>query len=622
MRLQTALLALALVPACKDEAPKDGENTHVKAGGGEADAGKADAGKDDAGKDDAGKADAGKDDAGKADAGGDGAAPPTPASNAAGGAVYPPDTIKECPKSLSGKDNVSRVITKECGVVPVTGKYRMEGGTLFLEAGATLAFADGVAMEIGYSASSKLVTRGTKEAPVTLTASGDKVPGVWNGVHIYNKGARSSLAHTVIEWAGTKQALLIDAEDVSVEGLTVRGAKAPAVVVGGKATLTKFDGNTFENVDEQAMRIPPQQAGGIGASNKWPEGAVVQVTGGKIEEDVTWANIGAPWHVTGKIKVLGESGNRATFTLAAGSEVRFDGDAGVEVGYSSEGTLVAAGTKEAPVVFDADEKKEAGAWSGLAIYSKGEAEIDHAIFRHAGKKETYGALYIAETAQLTLTNSTFESTVVGVVAKSGKSEIRKFENNTFKSTPKAMSMVARHLGSLADSNVYGDDAIIEVLADTIDKDGTWAVQKDARVELHGKVKVQGGRLTIPAGSKMHVKDGVVFEVGYSDTGSMELLGTTASPIELVGLRDDPGAWKGIVFYSKAHGAKVEHVKLRNAGGKAAIEFQNDSSGTVKELSCDKCAAPALTWTCKSKVEQSGVTGGEGTPMPAEIPVCK
>lgn len=619
MNRQAFLLACATllaVPSCKDEGKADEGKADAK-GADEKKEAKAD-GKAEDGKAD-GKAD-GKTDA-KADAKADGGT--NPAANAAGGGVVPADAITECPKSLSGKDEVSRVITKACGVVPVTGAYKMEGGSLILEAGATLAFADGAKLQVGYSTASKLIVRGTKEEPVTLTASGDKVAGVWDGVQIYQKGARSSIAHAVIEWAGNKnQALLIGGEDISVEGLTVRGAKDVAVRIDDNGTLAKFDGNTFEDVGTQVVRLHPGKAGAIGKTNTWPEGGVVQVLAGRVDADVTWGDIGVPWHVTGKVQVRGESGNRATLTIEAGNELTFDGDARVEVGYSGEGTLTANGTKDAPIVLRSDEKTEAGAWTGLDIYGKGEAEISHAVFRHAGKDENHGALYADGDAHLSLSDSTFEDTTVGVVIKSNTADIRKFEKNTFKNTPKAMVLAARQLGKLAGDNVYEGEPVIELLRDRIDADTTWALQKGARVEVNGRVQILGGRLTIAAGSKLHIKDGEQIEVGYSDTGGLEMVGTAEAPIELVGTRDEPGAWKSVIFYGKARGNKIEHVKLRNAGGTAALEFKNDSDGVVKNVSCDKCSAPALTWTCKAKVEQADVTGTDGTPKPIEAPVCK
>src|SRR5690242_6249870 len=77
--------------------------------------------------------------AGAAATAGSGAANP----NAAGDAPIPVGAITECPKSLGGSEKQHRVISKDCGVVPVTEDLAIDGGSLILEAGASLAFKDG-----------------------------------------------------------------------------------------------------------------------------------------------------------------------------------------------------------------------------------------------------------------------------------------------------------------------------------------------------------------------------------------------------------------------------------------------------------------------------------------------
>src|SRR5262245_55760209 len=113
-------------------------------------------------------------------------------TNAAGGAVAEGGTVTDCPPSLAGAETVSRVITKDCGVVPVTADYSIDGATLTLEAGATLAFAEGAELSVGYYEAAKLVVKGTAEAPVTFTTSADKVPGVWKGVRLHAKDRKST----------------------------------------------------------------------------------------------------------------------------------------------------------------------------------------------------------------------------------------------------------------------------------------------------------------------------------------------------------------------------------------------------------------------------------------------
>ena len=616
MRLTTALvLVLGAVCAtgCKDDAADGKSAEDGKEGKDDGkDDGKADG--EDGGKDDADEHGAADADEGAEGGKAEGGATPTQAADVPEGAVT------DCPKELKGRETVTRVITKECGTVNVVGKYTIEGGTLILEAGATLAFKEGTELQVGYGDTGKLIVRGTKEAPVTFTTSGDKAAGVWKGITLYNKAARSSIEGAVIEWAGKGgPALLVDAEDVKVQGTTFRGTKKHAVEIGKKATLDGFGGNTFEDVGDQAIKTTPKAAGGIGADNTFPEGAKVQVEGGAVAEDLTWADIGVPWHVTGKVRIKGESGNRATLTIAEGNDLHFDGDANFEIGYGGEGTVIARGSAAKPIVFDSDERQEAGSWPGVMVYGKGEAELEHVELKHGGKRENDGTVLLDSEGRLTLKNAKFTGCKVGLVVRGKKADLREADALSFSDTPVAMKMAARYAGSLGGANKYDGDPVIELSGDKLEKDMAWKVQPGAKVQLHGTLSVAGGRLTVDPGTTLEVKDGVGIDVGYGATGSVELKGTDAKKIQLVGMRDDAGAWRSIIFYNKAHNSTIEHVTVRNAGGKAALEFHRDASAKISNLTCQKCAAPALTWDCKSSVEQTDVVAEEGTPSGAAAP---
>src|SRR5262249_26298786 len=143
-------------------------------------------------------------------------------------------TVTECPKSLDGSESVNRVITKACGVVPVTGDYHINNGTLTLEAGATLAFKEGTKLNVGYNDTAKLIVKGTADAPVTFTTSGDKVSGVWNGVTLHEHADRSTIDHLIVEFAGpdSGEAVHIDAQDVVWTNSTIRGVKGAGLVLG------------------------------------------------------------------------------------------------------------------------------------------------------------------------------------------------------------------------------------------------------------------------------------------------------------------------------------------------------------------------------------------------------
>lgn len=611
-RTLRTLLLCSLVPLGCDDKAKDAEakaetKPQAKDDGGEAEAeGEGDGGGE---AEDGGEA---KADGGEAKTG----------VNAAGGVVASPDAVVDCPESLTGKDTVDRVIKKECGVVPVTGNYSIEGATLILEAGATLAFADGAKLSVGYYEPAKLMVAGTSAEPVTFTSSGDKAAGVWEGVVLYEKAARSSLESLVIEHAGNKKAALhVEAQDVTISGATVRSAKAHGIEVAREGSVTMV-GSTIADVGPIAMRVTPSAAGGVQAGNTFPADGRVQIDAGKLQQDTTWANIGTPWLMTGRVQVHGEAGRRATLTVAPGAELRFDGDGSIDVGYYEQGGLVAEGSASAPIVLAAHERQEPGGWAGLRIYGKGDARFAHVRFVHGGRKDNEGALLIDDTARVSLQDVTFADDAVGVVVRGKKAEIEAFDRVSFSGTPIALRGAARYLGALGAANRYEGEPRVIAESDKLETDATWKKQQGARVELDGRLQVSGGRLTIEAGVVVHVEDGGEVQVGYYDTAGLQLQGTAEAPVSFVGQRDEPGTWNGLTFYGKAKGNVIDNVVLRNVGGQAGLRLDGESDAKINGLRCDLCSTPTLKWSCKSTVEQAEVTAGEGTPAALEEPTCK
>lgn len=547
----------------------------------------------------------------------------TDLANAAGDAVVDPDAVVDCPQSLAGREKVDRVITKACGVVPVTADYSIDGATLTLEAGATLAFAEGAAITVGYYEPAKLIVKGTAEAPVTLTTSADKVAGVWQGVRLEAKANRSSIQGLVLEHAGTadEAALLVKAQDVTIAGTTVRQAKGVGVEVEGEGMAT-ITGTTFADVGPMAMRVTPTAAGGVGADNTYPAGALVQVQSGRIAKNTQWASLGTPWMLAGSVQVNGESGQRATLTLAPGAELRFGGEAGLEVGYYNEAALVAEGTAAQPIRFTAHERQEAGAWGAVKVYSKAEVRLQHVSFSYGGKDEDDGVLRIDGPARVSLKDASFQDDAVGVVVHGKDAKLQAFDTVAFERTPVALRAPARYLGALGSANTYVGEPRIVAEADKLDQDAAWKLQSGAKLELDGVLQVSGARLTVEPGVTLHVKDGVEVQVGYYENAGLELRGTTELPITLRGQRDEPGAWGGLVFFGKAKGNVLDHVVVRNAGEQAGVRFDGESDAKIDDLRCDACSTPTLMWTCKSKVEHVGVAAGEGTPSALAEPSCK
>lgn len=501
---------------------------------------------------------------------------------------------KDCPKELKGKQEGDLVIAKTCGAVPVTATYKVDGSTLTLEAGATLEFADGAELQVGYYEPGKLIVQGTPESPVTMTSKGDKAAGVWKGVRLYSKSARSSISGLVLEYAGEDKdgGLKVDAPDVRVEHSKFQHLKGAGVVTGKEASFAAFTDNSFTDVGKIAIRLPANVVAGLGIGNTYDEAARIVVPGGSIGDDAHWMAQGVAIQVGGEIKVSGADGARAKLSLDPGIRLEFGGSGRISNGYYGEATLEARGTKEKPIVFASSDREEAGAWRGIVIYGKGEGTFEHVEFHHGGKDDKDGVLKADGAARLSIEHATFNENTTGVVLRGGEVKLTKFANNTFTKTPGAVRVHAAVMGGVGEGNAYDAGSIITVDGGKVVADAKWSLQTGAQVQMDGNLQVSGGKLELAAGYTLAFKDGASMSLGYYDNGTLVAQGTAESPVTLKGQRDEAGAWKGLVFYGKASANDVKNLVLRNTA-EPAVKIDKAASGTIDGLKCELCAGEVV-----------------------------
>jgi hypothetical protein len=538
-----------------------------------------------------------------------------PVRTAEGGEVSSAPTVTACPRSLAGPESVNRVITKECGVVVVTEDYHLNNGSLTLEAGATLAFKPGAALNIGYSDSSKLIVKGTAEAPVRMTAAGDKVAGAWRGVFLLDHADRSSIDHLIVEYAGQGEddaAIRINAQDVTLIGSTVRGSKGRGIALNAKGSLTKFENNTFEDIAKEPISLNPVAAGKLGGGNKFPPGSVIHVYNGTITKDVKWSNPGAPLWIGEQVHVDGH-GTRATLEIGPGTEQRMGPEASLHIGYSNAAAIKAVGTKEAPVLFTTVGEKKPGAWVAIKIHASGEGTFEHAVFEYGGKDDD-GALDVDGVASVK--SSIFRHYVIGVsIGNYPKNKPKVFVGNSFSGSEKAaLAIRPFHLGTFG-KNTFADKENILVYSGRIEDNATW-LDQGVPIELKEDIAVDGRvTLTVEPGVVLRMGRGTKIDVGYSENAAIRLMGTAEKPIRIEGVRDEAGFWRGVTLYNQSRDSVVQHVVIKNAGGDdmPGIDVREDATAKIDFLTCSGCKVAAVKWHCKAKVTAANVKAELGTP---------
>jgi hypothetical protein len=534
-----------------------------------------------------------------------------PAANAADAVPGATPTATDCPKSLEGYESQHRVITKACGVVPVTGEYRVDKGSLTVEAGATLAFADGAHLHVGFVEPGKLIVKGTPEAPVTFTSSGDKAKGVWKGVSLGNHADRSSIANLVVEWAGSEDqaAVTIEAADVSVTGLAVRGAKGPGLELDEEAVLTAFTGTSFEDVGKTALKTTNLALAGFGEGHKLPAGSVIEITDTYVKKSVKWPNLGVPYLVTHKVRI--DDPSRPTLEIAPGVEIRFASDGHLGIGITGHGVVKAVGTAEKPIVFTtAYDDKRPGAWGHVQIGNGGEGVFEHVVFEHGGAGDQAALQFDGGG---TVKNSTFRGNHIALRLDTGAKKVKEIDGNTFGPHAKAaIVMDADVVGSLGGANKYEPGSRILVEGGRPKESVTWRAQPGAFLELAEELRLENITLTIEPGSELAFADGSRLAVGITGHSTLKLQGTAEKPVTLRGLRDEAGAWGGVLLGGQSQGSVLENVRIAGTRGDAGISLEGKATARLAAVTCDKCEGAVVTWECEAKVTSTNLKAGTGT----------
>ncbi len=502
------------------------------------------------------------------------------------------------------------MISRDCGVVPVTAGYHLDGGSLTLEAGASLAFHDAAGLYIGRDAPAKLISLGTPTAPVVLTAHGEPTAGAWHGIWLYQHAAQSSLTHTVIEHAGADEAaMLIDATAVTMHEVTIRSAKGAAIMVGHHGRFAAFTANRLVQLGKPAaLEISPEALPDLGPGHRFDAGAFIAVRGGDVTTAATWQNLGVPVVVQATIHIA------SSLTLAAGLDLRFaDAAAGLAVGSHGPGTLTATGTAAAPITFSAHDQRKPGGWGNISIHSGGQAHLEHAIFEFGGGVAGQGVVALAG-GRLELRDSKFRHNPVGVSATTS-SQISAMTGNTFLTTPIAADVPAELLARLGEDNAYDSACEIHSPGGAVVGPTRWLTQ-GAPVVVHGPVTVTG-TLTVEPGTALKFDPNARFTIGGQAPATLRLVGAASAPISL-GPTQANQAWPGLDLAAGAHKNTLQYVTLTRVGSPVAIDVAADVDVKLAHVTCEQCTGAVIRWACGAKVTREAVIAGPGTPT-LEVP---
>ena len=288
--------------------------------------------------------------------------------------------------------------------------------------GATLNIAAGMLVYFNgeVDVAGTLNVLGSATSPVSLTTTSGQVPNSWAGVAFWpGSGGVVNYAHLSFAGSGIHDApggsccphagITVNAANPTIANSTIDYSSNNGIEVEGGANpiLSK---DVLSNNGEWPLRYDytPSIAlvnNGLTASNN-ASGNYIDVASGTITGTLTDSNPGLPLRFDSTLSIAAG----ATFNVAAGMAVYFNGEVDVA------GAFNASGTGSAPISLTTTSGQAPNSWGGIAFWPQSSGKLSgvHLSFAGAGLHDAPGgsccphADLVINDAAVTVTGSTID----------------------------------------------------------------------------------------------------------------------------------------------------------------------------------------------------------------------
>ncbi len=302
-----------------------------------------------------------------------------------------------------------------------------------------------------------------------------------------------------------------------------------------------------------------------------------------ILTSTTWANVEPDsskfdYIVACQIDVMS-----GVLTIAPGVRIRFDGpDASLRT--DGTGGLKAIGTATQPITFESEQRVR-GAWAGLRFDSRNvDNVLSYVRVRHAGSKDmSFGAqgkagVVVYNGGRLKMTNSRIETCAGhGIVIDQSATYTASadFTGNVITDCElHPVVMTFKFLGVWNATNRLtgnGEPGVRIYLDGLAAADNVRVPNLGVPLQIAQSVDLADGNLTIDPGVTMAFASGAYLKLL---NGTLDAVGTAASPITLQGAQPGQGTWIGLHVGSNGLN-RMDYCVVEGGGAERAV----NSNGT-------------------------------------------
>jgi len=330
---------------------------------------------------------------------------------------------------------------------------------------------------------------------------------------------------------------------------------------------------------------------------------------GDILASTTWTLAGSPYVLDGSIRVRGSAS--PVLTIEPGVVVKAGDGQVFSFGDGAAGKLVAVGTEASPIVFTTAGTLSAGKWSGVILGAgSGGSRMEHAVVEGGGASSMAGISVFASATVLksvTVRMSTnrgisvgpggapqiADSTVAATAGGSGAgiyvsaggrlqvsdTVIQSSANGAITVEPGA------ELSGLTGMVLSGNGQNgVRHRGGSLGTSETWKSFGYPYYLVDAAVQVRGAAspvLTIEPGVVVKAGDLQVISIGDGAAGTLNAIGTEASPIVFTTAgTPSAGKWCGVVFGAGSGVSRMEHAVVEGGGARSSAGISVSWSAPV------------------------------------------